>query len=93
MKNQLEILAEAIDVLADDQDVAKRAGIMDDIAWEVNKYLTPTSLRLIDTEQIRHLFYSLVESYVQSIDGKAAISDTAERVDRLRNQPIGGRWV
>lgn len=93
MKSQLEILADAIDEMTDDPEISNRISVLDQVAWEVNKYLIPSSLKLLEIEQLRHLFLSLVESHIRSIQGSATARETIAKVDELRNQALGGNWI
>jgi hypothetical protein len=93
MKNQLELLADAIDGMASDTNLSGQLSLLDQVAWEVNKYLAPASLSIVEIRTIRHLFYSLIESYICSVEGNSFLRETADRMDRLRNQAIGGTWI
>lgn len=93
MKTQLEVLTEILDSIADSGSIVSRRDLLDKITWEVNRYLVPSSLDLIQVDEIRNLFYSLLENYINSANQTKSMGGISRSIQQMTNRPIGGRWI
>jgi hypothetical protein len=93
MESQFEILTDAVDQLANDESITGKISLLERISWEINKYLTPASLELMEGRLIRELFYSILENYLTSLASGKVITEISGSIDGLSNRPVGGRWI
>lgn len=87
-----EIFLSEAQKLRECESIKQANGVLSQVAYELNQYLTIESLRLVDTRHLKALFIKVCLRHIKGNKDTKEAEDILGKAGRLQNRPIGGDW-
>ena len=86
-------LLREFETLQESENLLHSATFQQDLAWRLNRILTPEALQTVDIRSLRADYNRVLVRFIYSDRRNTEVRALSDRMDSLENSPIGGGWV